>query len=305
MKSLVEKTVSYKGGSIKLSAQYNKKISNCFVYMKMKTTEKWLLNVILQKYIHEKVLNYGCNAANEMYNAMATTNGIMFVCSEKKVFPNVVNTLSYICKTKLSKKELDKVLSNSADYNKLHKDMSDVSVYITGKSIHIIRALSNADDKKMDRLGEMLANIQHKDIETATITTKERPIFKFDGSTREKLDLSLVLENMPFVFDGNDVVLLDSVCPCHYNNGYDYAQGKLKSFLVSCGSPGSPAANDKDGSKHKAKCKYILECLNAMTFIVSDLHGFSYKFSNIEDIQKGVSADSKAKIRDFMKSLCK
>lgn len=271
----------------------------------MKTTEKWLLNVLLQKFIHEKVLVYGCNAVNEIYNAVATTNGIMFVCSEKKVLPNIVNTLSYICKTKLSKKELDKVLSNSADYNKLHKDMTEISVYITGKSIHIIRALSNADDKKLERLGEMLSNIQHKDIETAKVTAKERPTYKFDGSAREKLDLSLVLEGMPFVFDNNDIILLDAMCPCHYNNCFDYAQGKLKSFLVSCGSPGSPSANDTNGEKHKAKCKYILECLNAMVFIISDLHGFSYKFSNIEDIQSGVSAESKAKIRDCLKSFCK
>ena len=305
MNSQANKTIDYKGGSIKLTAQYNKRLSNCYVYMKFNTTEKWLLYVILQKYIHEKVLFFGCNAVNEIYNAFATTNGIMFVCSEKKVLANIVNTLSYVCKTKLTKKELEQVYSSEANYNKLHKDVSSLSVYITGKTIHLIRAITNSDDKKLERFGDMLTNIQRKDIETAKAGNKEQHTFKFSGSAREKLDLSIVLENSPFIFEKDEIVILDNTCPCHLNNEYDYMQGKLKSFLVSCGSPGTPAANDTGAVKHKEKCKYIIECLNTMAFMVSDIHGFSFKFSDIKEIQEGVPADSKAKIRECLKAFSK
>lgn len=302
MKSLVEKTVSYKGGSIKFSAQYNKKISNCFTYIKFNTTEKYLLYVILQKFIHEKVLFYGCNLVNEIYNAVATTNGIMFVSSEKKVLANIVNILAYVCKTKLSKAELKQVMSKTVNYNKLHNDVNSFSVYTTGKTIHIIRALSNADDKKMDKFGEMLSKIQKKDIETANTSYEEKETFKFDGNSRNKLDLAVFLENIPFIFNKDEIILLSSCCPSTCNNGFDYAQNKLKAFLVSCGSPGSPAANDDGDKKYAEKCKYILECLNYITFIIADLHNFSHKFNSIKEIQDGVSSDSKAKIRECLKS---
>ena len=302
MKSLVEKTISYNNGSIKFSAQFNKRLSNCFTYIKFNTSEKRLLYVILQKYIHEKVLFYGCNLINDIYNAIATTNGILFVSSEKKILTNIANILAYICKTKLSRTELKQVMAKTANYNKLHNDVLSFSVYTTGKVIHIIRSITNSDDKKLDKFGEMLGKIQRKDIETADINNEEVETFKFNGNDRNKLDLSIVLENVPFVFNKDEIILLSHSCHCVCNTGYDYMQSKLKVFLNSCGSPGSPAANDEGGVKHKEKCRYILECLNYMTFIISDLHGFSYKFNNIKEITDGVSADSKTKIKECLKA---
>ena len=305
MTTKFNKTLKHKQGSIDITAQYNKKLTNCYVYMKMKTSEKWLLYVILQKYIHEKVLIYGCNAVNEIYNAAATPNGIMFVCSEKKVLSNIINTLTYICKTKLSKKELEKVSAPEANYTKLHTDVMSLSVYITGKTIHLIRAMTNSDDKKIDKFTEMLSNIQATKIDNGKTGNKDLCKHEFGGSSRNKLDLSLVLETAPFYFEKDQLILLENGCPCQFCNGYEYMQGKLKSFLVSCGSPGSPAANDEGGKKYKEKCKYILECLNMMTFIVSDLHGFSHEFKNTDEIKNGVSAESKGRIRDCIKALCK
>lgn len=304
MSTLVNKSINYKGGSVKITAQHNKRLSNCYVYMKFNTSENWLLNVLLQKFIHEKVLIFGCNMVNEIYNAVASPNGIMFACSEKKVLANIVNTLSYICKTKLNKKELDKLFTAEANYNKLHKDVKTFSVHITGKAVHLIRAFSNSDDKKIERFGEMLNNVQTKDFDTAKAGNREQHSVKFSGNAREKLDLSIVLEDAPFVFEKDEIIFLEP-CPCKFINDYDYMQGKLKSFLVSAGSPGTPAANDTGATKHKAKCKYILECLNSMAYILSDLRGFSFKFSNIEEIQKGVLVESKAKIRDCLKAFSK
>ena len=304
MTTKATKSIKYKDGNIKLSVQYNKKLSNCYVYMKFDTSEKWLLYVLLQKYIHEKVLHYGCNTVNEIIDSTATTNGIMFVCSEKKVLSNIVNTITYLCKTKLAKKELDKVCDQSANYSKLHKDVKNLSVFVTGKTVHLLRALTNSDDKKMDRFSDMLSNIQDKDIETAKCGNKEINKHTFNGNTREKLDLSVYFGMSPFVFEKDELILLEP-CPCNFVTDYDFIQSRLKSFLVSCGSPGTPAANDTNGSKFAAKCKYILECLNTMTFIVADLHGFSYKFNDIKEIQNGVLSDSKAKIRECLKSLNK
>ena len=300
--TMAEKNISFKGGSIKFSAQFNKKLSNIFVYLKFDTTEDGLLYKLLQKYIHEKVLIYGCNTINEIYNALATSKGIMFCSSEKKIWPNIVNIIAYLNKAKLNNKEAENIDANVANFTKLHKDVMNFSVYATGKTIHIIRALSNADDKKIPALKKALEAIVPAKIDNIDITKGTIHTFDFDGDNRAKLDLAVALEDTPFVFDGKDIKLLSS-CPCQMNIKYEYLRNKLKSYLVSCGSPGSPAANDEGATKYKAKCKYILECLNYMTFMVSDIHGFKYEFKNIDEIKNGVISENVQKIKKLMKSV--
>ncbi len=299
-----EKNINFKGGKLKISAQYNKRLSNCFLYVKFNTKQKGLLFVLLNKFIHEKVLFYGCNSINEIYNAFATPNGIIIVCSEKKAYANIANILAYLCKTKITKKEAENTCETTINYNSLHKDIMNFEAYITGKTIHIIRTLSNSGDKKLEKFSEMLGSIQVKDFDIMEVKNScESCIIEPDNklNDREKLDFTLLMETTPFIFEGNKLILYDW-CAVHKLD-YEYMQSCLKTFLISCGSPGSPAANDEGGKKHKAKCKYIMECLNFMCFIVSDSHGFNFKFNDIEDIKNGVSSDSKTTIRQLYKTM--
>ena len=298
-------SIKYSKGSLDIVCQFNKRLIGCFMYLKFKTSEKSLLYNLLVKYIHEKIIGVGCNAVNEIYSAKATTNGILISCSEKKIIPNIINIYAYLMKTKLSSKEVKNLCCQQCDYDKLHSDIVSFSVYITGKVRNLLKALQNKTDKKIDKIAQSLDNVEPKPFGKCE-NKQDSELIKLDykSSPKEKLDLALLLEDTPFTFDGDKLVAIDkhTLCEIDVKFKYDYALGKIKNFFNSCGSPGSPAANDNGQVKYKAKCEYILECLNMLCLMVSDLHGFTYKLSNVEDLKK-VSPTSES--RDKMKTLHK
>lgn len=306
--SSCQKDISYKGGKIKIVAQLNKYMVSNYLYLKFETSEKSLLYNLLEKYIHEKILMIGINRINETFNAFATEKGIMLNCSERKIFINIANVLSYLIKTKLSNKELDRVAASEANYNKLHKDISTFTAYISGKCPHVQKSLTNSGDKKLERLTDMLSKAEPKNIETAKIKNPyEYTKIDFSGSSREKLDLAICLEDVPFTIEGDKIKLLDphSACAIVERSEFEFLQSKLKTFLICCGSPGTPSANDKDGSAYKKKCANILESLNAISHIMADIHGFNHSFKDVKDIQDGVNLDSKTKIKEVFKEVKK
>ena len=305
--TLTTKNFKLSSGTLDLTVQFNKRLVCCFVYIKFNTTEKSLLYNLLTKYIHEKVLFKGANAVNEIYNAVASDSGIMFSCSEKKIISNIVNIYSYLAKTKLTTKEVQNLFSSVANFNKLHKDIGSFKVVITGKTRNILKAALNSNDKKIEKLIIGLNNVEAKDIDSISVKSSEEPLeISYDASDKEKFDLALILEDTPFKFSGNKFVPLDkhTLCETCTKFKFDYGLSKVKAFFNSCGSPGVPAANDTGAKKFNEKCKYILECLNILTFMISDLHGFKYKINDIKELSTcGLQMDSKNKMRQLIKEI--
>lgn len=304
---MIKSSIKYSNGAVDVSCQFNKRLALCFLYLRFDTSEKSLLYVLLKKYIHEKVTGISCNAVNEIYSAQCTSNGIVVTCSEKKIIPNIINIFAYLMKTKLSSKEHDNLTCATAKYSKLHNDLKSFSVFITGKTRNISRAFANSGDKKITKIVSSLDNVQPKDIEDVSVKHPAELVrFDFKGSGFDKVVLALMLEDTPFVFAGDKIICIDKHTPCDIDLRfhYDYVLGKVKNFFNSCGAPGVPAANDTGGAKHKEKCANILECLNSMLFILSDLHGFSYKVDKADSI-KGLSItpDLRSKLTELKKTL--
>ena len=110
----------------------------------------------------------------------------------------------------------------------------------------------------------------------------------------------LLLEEIPAIVGSNEITFL---CPHGAITRLsekllfkDVLQGKVKSFLTQTGAVGTPAANDTDGSKFKAKSAYILACENTLAEIYSKLRGFNYSFSNAEALKK-VDSVALAKVK--------
>lgn len=300
-------SIKYSKGSINIVCQFNKRLIGCFMYIKYKTTEKSLLYNLLLKYIHEKVNVFGCNVVNEVYSAKATTNGILVSCSEKKIINNIINIYAYLMKTKLSSKEIKNICCHQCDYDKLHSDIVNFSVYITGKTRNLVKTFQNKSDKKIDKIIQSMDNVEPKQLGKCE-NKQSYDIEKIDykSTPKEKMDLTLYLEYSPFVFDGDKIVTIDkhSLCDISLKFNYDYLLSKIKNFFNSCGSPGLPAANGDGEAKYKAKCAYLLECLNMLCFIVSDIHGFSYKINNVEDLKSvAPTAESKEKMKSLHKQI--
>lgn len=302
----ITKNITYNNGKINITAQFNRRMSNCIMYIKFSTSEDKLLYLLLSKYIREKVLINGINPVNDIVNAYCTTKGINIVCVEKRFFNNIINIVSYICKNKLTKREMKLLSANECDYNKLHNDLKNFDVYVTGKVKSVMRVLSNANDNKLDRFITAMNNIVIKQYDTVSNDSVcELQRTSYSQNERNKLDFCMFMETEPFVFNGNDVILLDPSVPCRICSNYniEYVANKTHSMFISCGTPGTPAANDTNGVKHKAKCNYILECLNMLLFMIADIHGFKYEIKNINEINDRTTQDSKNCIKTLVNSI--
>ena len=308
IRTLDWKEIPFDNGNISMTCQFNKTLSLCIVYINFKTTEDSLLYVLLQCYIHEKVLFNGCNLSNEIYYAYATTRGIVFACSEKKVKNNIVNIFGFLARKTLKVTEQKQTTVSCLRYNKLRKDIRKMNVYVIGKCIHWMRAIgSGSNETKVAALVAAMNRVVTK--VTDDVEVKEHgsfPFVEYNVDARRKLDLTLALENVDFVFNGRGIQFLEPHEVLGNKLMFSYPAAKIHSFFVSCGTiPKFPAANDVGGKKHAAKKKYVIECLNSLLFIVTDVRGFSFEIKNEKDIEMRLEPESNKRIKELRKSILK
>lgn len=289
------KTLSLSHGSVKISAQHNKKFQCAVVFIDFETTQKDLLCLLLQKYIEEKRLFSGINMNNSIYSAISGETSIALFVPENKITNNIALLASYLHKTEL--KSMENRIIHSGDYDKLSSDIQSFNVIITGKCKTFIGALkSNAT--KITNLVNQLNACEPKQREKFNNANVVESAFgetiSFDGTSGlAKLYASIVLEDVPVKITNSGITLLSPRADERIAEKMMFKsvfQGKVKSFLTQTGAVGSPAANDAGGAKFKAKSKYILDCQNDLAEIYSKLRGFNYSFSNAEELKKVDSA---------------
>ena len=289
------KTLTLSGGSVKVSAQHNKKFQCAVLYVEFTTSQKDLLCLLLQKYVAEKRLAAGLNMNNGIYSAIVGETSIALFVPENKITNNIALLASYLAKTHLT--SMQNRLVHSGDYGKLAQDLKSFEVIVTGKCKTFIAALKS-DATKIKNLVSQLNAIEAKTRDSFNnsnvVESSFGEVISFDGATADaKLYASIVLEDIPAKITNSGITLL-----CE--NGRerlaeklrfkDVFQGKVKSFLTQTGAVGSPAANDKDGSKFKTKSEYILRCEDCLAKVYSGLRGFNYSFRNAEALKKVESA---------------
>ncbi len=295
--------ITFKNGSCNIESVHNQKTMLTTIYMKFKTSQKELLNAVLQKYIHEKVLGAtGVNAINDISSAYATTNGIVIVCTERKIVSNIPIIFGYIMKTSLSAEE-SKYVENG-DYTKMHKECMDFNVYICGKCKNFNRALENSGDKKLERLSESFGKLLMKD-DIRPVETQPNHYKQYGTSIsislagRSLFDLCCVMRDIPFVIDGGKLIVLSLDATDRMKNTMSHSScfnNQLKSWLLQAGSIGSPSSNDDGGKKYKLKCDTILKSMSMMSFICADIHGVKYRFSSLDEL-KTVNKESLKSIK--------
>lgn len=295
-------TLSVNGGSVQIEAQHNKKFQCAVLFINFNTSQKDLLCLLLQKYLEEKRLLTGLNMNNAIYSGIAGESSIALFVPENKLCNNIALLISYLHKSYLTNQQTKYI--KSGDYNKLSSDIKSFDVIITGKCKTFIAALkSNAP--KINNLIAQLSAIEPKSRESFNTANVIESSFgskiRFDGSSANaRLYASVLLEEIPAIVGSNEITFL---CPHGAITRLsekllfkDVLQGKVKSFLTQTGAVGTPAANDTDGSKFKAKSAYILACENTLAEIYSKLRGFNYSFSNAEALKK-VDSVALAKVK--------
>lgn len=296
----VTSTLKTNKGTIKIEAVHNKKIQFAIMLVSFNTTEKELLNIILQSYKHEKCLSTGVNMNNGISSCITGETSICLIIPENKITQNISLLYAYISKVNLNGEQSK--LCGNGNYSKLSKDINSFEVYITGKCKTFINVVKN-NATKINTLISQINSIEPKERSNISIKKQESDIgltIPFEGgSTEACMYLSICLKDVPCKISKDSVTLLsvDGIERIRgilkWKKGF---QASVKSFLVQSGSIGSPAANDKDKSKFNQKCKNILKCQNMLATIYSKLRGFNFTFSD-ESALKSVKADLLNKVK--------
>ena len=286
----ISTNVKIKDGNIKIKATHNKKFQTTLLFVEFNTSQKNLLNLILQKYASEKRLFTGVNMNNGIYSAITGENSILMIVPENKITQNISLLYSYISKTHLTSQQAK--LCGSGDYKKLSSDVKEFNVIVTGKCKNFVNALKNNAPKIVNMVNQINA-ITPKDRDNINVDKVDSCIGKTinidDLSDDAMLYLSICMEDIPCKISKNNIVLLSKNAIERLEEKWmwkDTFQGKVKSFLTQTGAVGSPSANDTGGKKFKAKSDMILECENVLASIFSKLRGFNYSFSDVSELKK-------------------
>lgn len=293
----LNKNLSLTGGTVKISVQHNKKFQCAVVFVKFTTSQSNLLTMLLQKYTLEKVLTTGVNMNNSIYSAIPGHNSIVLQVPENKITNNISLLLSYLAKTHLTTQQAKQV--GKGDYAALARDIKSFEVIITGKCKTFLASLkSNAT--KITNMVNTLNAISPKDRASFNNGDSAFVSIPFEGKSKNaKLYASILLEDIPAIIDNDEITLLTSNGRSRLAEKLkfkDALQGKVKSFLTQTGAVGTPAANDKGGAKFAEKTRYILACENSLAEIYSNLRGFNYTFSSVDDLKK-VDSEAMANVK--------
>ena len=279
--------------NVKINATANPKAYTATVFFEFDTTEKQLLNALLNKYNYEKISMTGVNPNNKILLACLGDCCIALTVPPELIIQNIVLLLSYLAKTEL-KGESKKYVSGK--YSKLMKDIKNVDVYIVGKVKRFI-ASKLENKEKLDKVAESLGKLQIKDRAEITATKSHT----FDNSAIMKgssdiamMYLSIVLKDIGCTLSKSSgevkITFLTEADACKFKElvftkEKIIYQTQIRSFLTQSGTIGSPSAKDKDGKAFKAKVDGILASENTLAYIYSHLRGFDYKFKNADDLK--------------------
>lgn len=294
--------VKIKGGNIKIKATHNKKFQTSLLFIEFNTSQKNLLNLILQKYACEKRLFTGVNMNNGIYSIITGENSVLMLVPENKITQNISLLYSYISKTHLTSQQAK--LCGSGDYKKLSSDIKEFNVIVTGKCKNFVNALKNNAPKITNMVNQIDA-VTPKDRDNINVEKVDSCIGKtinIDNLSNEAmLYLSICMEDIPCKISKDKLVLLSKNAMEQLEEKWmwkDTFQGKVKSFLTQTGAVGSPSANDTGGKKFKAKSEMILACENVLASIFSRLRGFNYSFSDAAELKK-VDSEAMNKVKSL------
>lgn len=292
--------------NVSIDATVNPKDFASIVFFEFETTEKELLNALLEKYEQEKVAKTQFNPNNKIIKCMRGNCCIAVVCPYSVIFNNITLLLSYLAKAEIkgesrkhakgknSKKHLDRITVNGK-YDKMMKDIKDVSVTVVGRVARFVETLKN-NKQRLDKIGAALDRITVKDRDDLYGDTK----YEVGSATVKNSDDTAAMYM---------AIVLADVC-CHFTKSSgnlkisfsregDFEkfknlmrvkeriifQTQVRSFLTQSGTIGGSSSGRKGADALARKIGNIMNSENALAHIYAKLKGISYKFKDKDDIR--------------------
>ena len=164
------KQIKSKLFDVKLSATVNPKAYLATIFFEFDTSEKSLLNGLLNKYKYEKVSGVEFNPNNNIYSCILGDCCIVINVPQEKITQNIALLLSYLAKSECKGKGAAHI---SGKYDKMMKDIKNVKVTISGKVKRFVAKIDSMAEKlsdSLDKISEKARN-EAKGKETRSIRT--------------------------------------------------------------------------------------------------------------------------------------
>ena len=279
--------------NVSIDATVNPKDFASIVFFEFETTEKELLNALLEKYDHEKVAKTQFNPNNKIIKCMRGNCCIALVCPYGAIFNNITLLLSYLAKTEI-KGEARKYVKGK--YDKMMKDIKDVSVTVVGHVKRFVETLKSNKDK-LDKIADALDRINVKDRDDV------------DGDKKYDVGSAIVKNSDDTAAMYMAIVLADVCCRFTKSSGnlkitFDREgefekfrnlmrikervvfQTQVRSFLTQSGTVGVPSSGKHGSDNFKKKVDNIMNSENALAHIYAKLKGISYKFKDEAEVKR-------------------
>lgn len=279
--------------NVSIDATVNPKDFASIAFFEFETTEKELLNALLEKYEQEKVAKTQFNPNNKIIKCMRGNCCIAVVCPYSVIFNNITLLLSYLAKAEV-KGESRKYVKGK--YDKMMKDIKDVSVTVVGRVARFVETLKN-NKERLDKIGDALDRI----------TVKDRD--DLDGDKKYEVG-SATIKNSDDTAAMYMAIVLADVC-CHFTKSsgnlkitFDREgefekfknlmrvkervifQTQVRSFLTQSGTIGGSSSGRAGAAAYERKISNIMNSENALAHIYAKLKGISYKFKDKDDIRR-------------------
>ena len=278
--------------TVNIDATVNPKDFLTIMFFKFDTTEKEILNALLEKYEHEKVVGTQFNPNNKIVKCMRGDCCIAIVVPHSNILNNITLLLGYLSKAEI-KGESKKYVRGK--YSKMMKDIKEVDVKIVGHVKRFVETLKN-NKKALDKVADNLDKIIPKDRDDVDMDKG----YLLPSATIENVDetatmyMAIILANVCCSFTKNAGNLkINFARPIDVEKFKDILRIKekivfqthVRSFLTQSGTIGIPSSKDKDGTMFKKKIAGIMNSENALAYIYAKLKGISFKFKDETELK--------------------
>lgn len=251
------------------------------VLVKFTTTESELCRELLCSFVDAKTLDIGLNAKTKIVDAHVNGTGIIATVLESKAFTFVTMLYKHMLTASISAASA-KCLTKNQSYKKLHGDVKKgFKVIVTGKCKVLLRKSTVPEFKA--KIDKAIKAVTPKDKDDIVVKKPFEGIktYSFGGSELAKLYFCIMCAQFEFTVSGNKL----TTCESTYADIKHFLRERggmiganIKAFLTQAGAKATkPSANDTDGSKMKTKNDVALKALNAMTEVICEMYGLSFK----------------------------
>ena len=265
-----------------MKALHNPKIQSTQLLMVFNTSETELLNELLKKLKTEKFISVGTNLNNKVDQMTCKNSCLFVVLPEAKLLSFMTVVYVYLMNTKLSGFSVKNCITKKQSYTKLHNDIKNFSVYISGKCKNTCAKFAESGNKAIALTKTKLETAKSKEIPDIEVSGTVAPYYKefnvVGGSDLAKLYFVIFCQQFDFYFDKNKLVTSDNVreeMDFYLKENPSSYRSVIVTFLKQCGAP---ISDD------------IIKRLNIIIEMISILHGIKYiPFKSGDDIVNPVA----------------